>query len=191
MKSIDKQFRSFGEYLYWSYANLQMLHYAIKVGIEKYDRVCYMIRSKAFKAYIEGRWRIHDLFEINVEKVLHNNYCWYCGAEIMPTKLTIDHVFPQSKGGKNEFNNIIMVCKTCNSSKQDTDLFKWYTNVRKEFPPLNVLIHYLKNIYIFSLDNNLMTRSCEELDTLELPFDWHYIPISYPQPIHFLKEKTN
>lgn len=38
----------------WSYANLQMLQYAVSVGKLKYDRTCYMIRSKAFKAYKEG-----------------------------------------------------------------------------------------------------------------------------------------
>ncbi len=52
-------FKNFGEYLYYAYANLQMLHYALKDGKPKYDRMCYMIRAKAFKAYKEGRWQIH------------------------------------------------------------------------------------------------------------------------------------
>ena len=52
-------FKNFGEYLYYAYANLQMLHYALKDGKSKYDRMCYMIRAKAFKAYKEGRWQIH------------------------------------------------------------------------------------------------------------------------------------
>ena len=60
------EFQNFGEYLYYAYANLQMLHYALKADKPKYDRMCYMIRAKAFKAYKEGRWNIHDLFEFNV-----------------------------------------------------------------------------------------------------------------------------
>ena len=44
------KFRNFGELLYWSYANLQMLFVARKEGKLKYDRMCYMIRAKAFKA---------------------------------------------------------------------------------------------------------------------------------------------
>lgn len=103
-----------------------MLHYAVTAGKAKYDRMCYMIRSKAFKAYKEGRWNIHDLLEFNVEKIRQNNYCWYCGKELEPSKLTKDHVFPRSKGGDNDMDNIIMVCKTCNSSKGDMDLFEWY-----------------------------------------------------------------
>ena len=147
----QRTYANFGEYLYWSYANLQMLHYALNAGKAKYDRMCYMIRSKAFKAYKEGRWNIHDLLEFNVEKIRQNNYCWYCGKELEPSKLTKDHVFPRSKGGDNDMDNIIMVYKTCNSSKGDMDLFEWYAEVRKEWPPINVFVHYMKNIYLYSI----------------------------------------
>jgi len=54
------EFQNFGEYLYYAYANLQMLHYALKADKPKYDRMCYMIRAKAFKAYKEWRWTIHN-----------------------------------------------------------------------------------------------------------------------------------
>ena len=94
-----------------------MLCAALNMGKTKYDKSCYMIRAKAFKAYKEGRWNIHDLMEFNVTKIKENNYCWYCGKEMEPSKLTKDHVFPRSKGGANDMDNIIMVCKTCNSSK--------------------------------------------------------------------------
>lgn len=40
---------------------LQTLYYALNAGKVKYDHMCYMIRSTAFKAYNEGRWNIHDL----------------------------------------------------------------------------------------------------------------------------------
>ena len=162
------KFANFGEYLFWSYANLQMLCAALNMGKAKYDKSCYMIRAKAFKAYKEGRWNIHDLLEFNVAKE--------------PSKLTKDHVFPKSKGGANDMDNIIMVCKTCNSSKGNMDLFEWYCEVRKEWPPLNILIHYLKNIYLYSVENGLMDKHAEEMDVMELPFKWQYIPLDYPQP---------
>lgn len=126
MTKKERTYANFGEYLYWSYANIQMLHYALNNGVQRYNRMCYMIRAKAFKAYKEGRWNIHDLFEFNITKIKHNDYCWYCGKEMEPSKLTKDHVFPRSKGGVNEMDNIIMVCKTCNSSKGNMDLFEWY-----------------------------------------------------------------
>ena len=76
------KFANFGEYLFWSYDNLQMLCAALNMGKKEYDRYCFMIRAKAFKAYKKGRWNIHDLLEFNVAKIKENNYCWYCGQEM-------------------------------------------------------------------------------------------------------------
>ena len=181
------EFENFGEYLFYSYANLQMLCYAVNAGKKKRDRMCYMIRAKAFKAYKESRWNIHDLLENNLAKIQCNNYCWYCGKEVEPSKLTKEHVFPRSKGGDNDMDNIIMVCKSCNSSKGDMDLFEWYAEIRHEFPPIPILVHYLKNIYLYSVEHGLMDKHAEELDAMDLPFNWQYIPIEYPQPELFIE----
>jgi len=168
------EFQNFGEYLYYAYANLQMLHYVLKDGKPMYDRMCYMIRAKAFKAYKEGRWQIHDLFEFNITKIKENNYCWYCGKETEPSKLSKEHVFPRAKGGANDLDNIIMVCKTYNSSKGNMDLFEWYSEVRQEWPPFNVMVHYLKNIYLYSVENALLDKHSTELDAMDIPFKWQY-----------------
>lgn len=180
------KFHNFGEMLYWSYANLQMLCAALRMEKLHYDKSCYMIRAKAFKAYKEGRWNIHDLLEFNIAKIKANNYCWYCSKEMEPSQLTKDHVFPRIKGGKDCIDNIIMVCKTCNSSKGKMDLFEWYEEIRNEWPPISVWIHYMKNIYLYSIDNGLMDKSFEDLDAMDLPFKWRYIPLEFPQPECYL-----
>ena len=88
-------------------------------------------------------------------------------------------------------DNIIMVCNSCNSGKGNMDLFKWYAEVRKEWPPFQVLIHYLKNIYLYSVENGLMEKQLEELDKMELPFDRHYVPSRYPSPDIYIKEEES
>ena len=188
MSKKKPDFQKFGEYLYYAYSNLQMSHYALKDGKPRYDRMCYVIRANAFKAYKDGKY-IHDLFEFNITKIKHNDYCWYCGKEMEPTKLTKDHVFPRSKGGVNEMDNIIMVCKTCNSSKGNMDLFEWYSEVCQEWPPFNVMVHYLKNIYLYSVENGLLYKHSTELDAMDIPFKWQYIPIDFPQPEDYWPEK--
>lgn len=184
------RFVNFGEMLFYSYANLQMLCAAISMGKAKFDRQCYMIRAKAFKAYKDGRWNIHDLFQNNIYKMKSNSSCWYCG-KIFDDKseLTIDHVFPRSKGGTNDIDNIIMVCKHCNSSKRDTDLLEWYFEKRCEFPPIPILVHYLKQIYLYAKDNDLLTKHREEIEQMQLPFNFRYIPLDYPQPEYFKSNK--
>lgn len=43
--------------------------------------------------------------------------CAYCGVIHEPRVLTIDHVLPKSKGGKNTWVNCVTACKPCNHRK--------------------------------------------------------------------------
>lgn len=43
--------------------------------------------------------------------------CVYCGKRNID--LTLDHVIPVSKGGKNTWDNLVTACKSCNSKKGD------------------------------------------------------------------------
>ena len=40
--------------------------------------------------------------------------CQYCGSK---QNLTIDHVIPKSKGGKDTWDNVVAACATCNVKK--------------------------------------------------------------------------
>lgn len=42
--------------------------------------------------------------------------CQYCGSK---RNLTIDHVIPRSKGGKNTWSNMVTCCSRCNGYKGD------------------------------------------------------------------------
>lgn len=42
--------------------------------------------------------------------------CVYCSTS---NDLTLDHVIPKSKGGKNTWSNLVTACKKCNSRKGD------------------------------------------------------------------------
>lgn len=43
-----------------------------------------------------------------------SNQCVYCGSN---KKLTIDHVLPRSRGGKNTWDNLVTCCHRCNLKK--------------------------------------------------------------------------
>ena len=48
--------------------------------------------------------------------------CAYCGGQFKRFDLTRDHVHPQSKGGKDTWENCVSACKACNNWKWDKDL---------------------------------------------------------------------
>ena len=49
---------------------------------------------------------------------LRDNYiCHYCHNQFKPKELTIDHVLPKSKGGWNNWDNVVTACILCNKKK--------------------------------------------------------------------------
>ncbi len=51
---------------------------------------------------------------------LRDNYtCQYCGTVAPPNELTLDHILPQSRGGKSVWENLVTSCKKCNTRKGD------------------------------------------------------------------------
>jgi 5-methylcytosine-specific restriction endonuclease McrA len=43
--------------------------------------------------------------------------CQFCGTQPGPSELTIDHVFPKSRGGKSTWENCVLACIDCNKTK--------------------------------------------------------------------------
>tara|TARA_B100000427_G_C15257527_1_gene485052 strand:+ start:153 stop:674 length:522 start_codon:yes stop_codon:yes gene_type:complete len=46
-----------------------------------------------------------------------DNQCQYCAKRYDAEKMTIDHILPKSKGGKNTWENLVAACKKCNQRK--------------------------------------------------------------------------
>jgi len=45
--------------------------------------------------------------------------CQYCNQKFRASELTLDHVFPKSRGGKTSWDNIVSSCHDCNNKKAD------------------------------------------------------------------------
>lgn len=48
-----------------------------------------------------------------------NGRCQYCLGKFPMSQLTQDHVFPKSRGGETTWENVVMACRHCNSTKGD------------------------------------------------------------------------
>lgn len=87
------------------------------------------------------------------------NICAYCGKIFHPNYLTRDHIVPQSKGGKDSWENCVTSCKPCNIFKGDRTLEQ--TNAKLLFVPY-IPSHYehliLQNRKILEDQMEYLTR---------------------------------
>ena len=66
--------------------------------------------------------------------------CQYCGST---RELTIDHVKPKAKGGRNSFENCVTACRPCNHKKGDRWLYEAGMHLKKK-PYAPTLIQFLE-----------------------------------------------
>ncbi len=51
--------------------------------------------------------------------------CHYCGRQVGPKGLTMDHLVPLIRGGRSVRGNTVPACKDCNSKKQSLLPWEW------------------------------------------------------------------
>lgn len=77
---------------------------------QAYQRARRSAKDEAHLQRITGA-DLRDLFE------KQNHKCAYCGMELTPLILAIDHKVPKARGGSHTLENIQLVCHNCNISK--------------------------------------------------------------------------
>lgn len=73
-----------------------------------------------------------------------NNKCQYCAKTFSTDELTLDHIMPKSRGGKNTWTNLVASCKKCNQRKgartpQEARMFP----IKKPVKPKNSILRTL------------------------------------------------
>ena len=196
--------RTIGESLFWSYANLAMAFTGDRHNEPAYQQIDYIVRNKLYYGLLRGDFHPKNFIIDEKEKLDASDACCYCGSQ---SDLTLDHLIPQFKGGKHSADNLVVACRSCNSSKKALDLMEWMAK-RGAFPPLRLLRRYLKLAIGYCTENGLMdvvleptectgTKQATLFDDLDqnsvsrdseiafpvLPFAIGLIPHKYPAPI--------
>lgn len=76
-------------------------------------RVPEVILLSAFNGFVrrEVRFSRRNIFERD------KNTCQYCGKRLVKNDLTLDHVVPRSRGGRDSWENLVLACMPCNVRK--------------------------------------------------------------------------
>ena len=51
--------------------------------------------------------------------------CYFCGEQVSPKELTMEHMVPLIRGGKSSKGNVVPACKKCNNKKKYLLPFEW------------------------------------------------------------------
>lgn len=96
-----------------------------------------------FKKLRDGEITISDTIrEWEREQELPKE-CVFCGAT---ESLTTEHLIPQNRGGGNLADNLVLSCKSCNSSRRDKGIFEWLGLKKKDVLHRLVAGKYLKEL---------------------------------------------
>ena len=60
-------------------------------------------------------------------KARDSHRCIYCGAtaDSSGAHLHLDHIIPQSKGGADTSDNLVVACRSCNTTRKAMSLAEW------------------------------------------------------------------
>lgn len=161
------ELHSLGDALFWAYASLGMLESTLEQERSKPGRVQYMIRSRLFRGLRDGSMNVRGFFDDERLKAILPQACWYCGET---ANLSMDHIIPRSRGGGDTGENLITVCRSCNSSKGGRDLLVWMKS-RDRFPALYLYRRYLKLAIDYARKHDLLETPIEAAQDSDLPFD--------------------
>ena len=73
--------------------------------------------------------------------------CQYCANTFCSSELTLDHIVPRSRNGKNTWTNLVACCKKCNQLKRDrTPEEADMQLIKKPLKPHNSVLRYATTI---------------------------------------------
>ena len=93
---------------------VQKVHKTLMTGLE-YSRPYCVYEGRQFIPTAVRR----EVFERD------NHACQYCGST---ERLSLDHVVPWSRGGKDSVQNLVTACRSCNSKKNARTPEEWLGN---------------------------------------------------------------
>lgn len=151
--------KSVKDIIFWQYAKI--IADSANIGKKNFGFV-----MAKFKELQTGKIHWSDSIREYVKEHEHPEACIYCG-EI--TKLTLEHILPQSRGGENITDNTVWVCRSCNSGKGAKRLYEWKGLDNKDAHHRIAEGKYLKYLYSLhekrgTLNVSTVTELCKDCD---------------------------
>lgn len=139
--------------IYWQYAKI--ISESAGMGKKNYGMI-----MNAYKKLCDGTMSWSTSVREWIKERDHDGRCIYCGGA---EKLTTDHLLPRSCGGEDILDNVVSVCKSCNSSKGNKGLYAWKKLDAKDHHHRISEGKYLKYLYQLHEEKGTLDATVGEL----------------------------
>jgi hypothetical protein len=137
--------------------------YAKLISRSAHNRLDWPFITNRFFKLKNGEISISDTIrEWEREQELEKQ-CVFCGSK---DNLTTDHLIPKNRGGDNSSDNLVLSCKSCNSSRGDKGVFEWLGLKKKDNLHRLVAGKYLKQLIKKHEENLTLDITREDLRQL-------------------------
>lgn len=149
---IDVKLRNIGIIHHLNnYCSIECNQQSKKITYKKNAKICRQKRNELYGRIREDKqWaKIYgNKYEPIIRRIVfrkHNYTCTSCGVKCLhPNKenynqsnaATLDHIIPKSKGGSHTYDNVTLLCRSCNTIKGDkivTDFKKNHSQLELQF----------------------------------------------------------
>lgn len=89
--------------------------------------------------------------------------CVFCRSN---QHLSMDHLIPRNRGGKDIADNIVWACQTCNASRGDKGIYAWLGLKKKDNLHRLVAGKYLKELYSLHDEQDTLSIQKNEIQIL-------------------------
>jgi 5-methylcytosine-specific restriction endonuclease McrA len=104
------------------YQAARMTHLA--VTIKNDEQLTDFLLWKNYERRVDGEVQMSSILKENQYQMKENiGICTYCNQE---SKTTFDHIIPVDADGDDTMDNMVPVCKSCNSSKSNKNILEWH-----------------------------------------------------------------
>tara|TARA_R110000868_G_scaffold226278_2_gene478857 strand:+ start:466 stop:1056 length:591 start_codon:yes stop_codon:yes gene_type:complete len=108
------------------------------------DRIWFLPTTAVIKnSFFSNRKRLPRTLSLQKLCMIFDYTCQICHERFDKKDMTVEHIFPRSKGGTKEIENITLTCAKCNQMKKD--LYPFFDNKNCDIKSVPMPIPVLPN----------------------------------------------
>lgn len=148
-----KSVKTVKQVIYWQYAKI--VSESAGMGKKNYGMV-----MNTYKKLCDGSISWSSTVREWLREREQGDVCIYCGNT---AQLTTDHILPRVYGGEDIPDNVVSVCKSCNSSKGCKGLYEWRGLKAKDNHHRIAEGKYLKYLYSLHERQGSLDKGVDEI----------------------------